>query len=193
MKPWRGPLEVSVHFGPAGVSFSPGAGKVLWPYGRAGVFELAGGADRTGLWRGSSRPACVRSTLPEQSVGWRSSGGDREQCMRLNARGTGFTRKKETKPGNGLCKTGNIALFGNVVYSGLLNDHFWHFGVPLVTRLVLGFAWGNGLTGPHFAADENEVAHKSRGGRLQPLRHNSQCPNRIGRAECAEAVMCYGS
>ncbi|XP_046710340.1 RNA binding protein fox-1 homolog 3 isoform X1 [Silurus meridionalis] len=41
----------------------------------------------------------------------------------------------ETKPGNGLCKTGNIALFGNVVYSGLLNDHFWHFGVPLVTRL----------------------------------------------------------
>ncbi|KAK3529625.1 hypothetical protein QTP70_032043, partial [Hemibagrus guttatus] len=43
----------------------------------------------------------------------------------------------ETKPGNGLCKTGNIALFGNVVYSGLLNDHFWHFGVPLVTRLLL--------------------------------------------------------
>ncbi|XP_027033225.1 RNA binding protein fox-1 homolog 3 isoform X5 [Tachysurus vachellii] len=41
----------------------------------------------------------------------------------------------ESKPGNGLCKTGNIALFGNVVYSGLLNDHFWHFGVPLVTRL----------------------------------------------------------
>ncbi|XP_057214062.1 RNA binding protein fox-1 homolog 3 isoform X4 [Triplophysa rosa] len=41
----------------------------------------------------------------------------------------------ETKPGNGLCKTGSIALFGNVVYSGLLNDHFWHFGVPLVTRL----------------------------------------------------------
>ncbi|ROI81908.1 hypothetical protein DPX16_22143 [Anabarilius grahami] len=42
---------------------------------------------------------------------------------------------EETKPGNGLCKTGSIALFGNVVYSGLLNDHFWHFGVPLVTRL----------------------------------------------------------
>nr|XP_055031572.1 RNA binding protein fox-1 homolog 3 isoform X2 [Misgurnus anguillicaudatus] len=41
----------------------------------------------------------------------------------------------EIKPGNGLCKTGSIALFGNVVYSGLLNDHFWHFGVPLVTRL----------------------------------------------------------
>ncbi|KAA0725038.1 hypothetical protein E1301_Tti010652 [Triplophysa tibetana] len=41
----------------------------------------------------------------------------------------------ETKPGNGPCKTGSIALFGNVVYSGLLNDHFWHFGVPLVTRL----------------------------------------------------------
>ncbi|KAL4648129.1 hypothetical protein GN956_G8341 [Arapaima gigas] len=38
----------------------------------------------------------------------------------------------ETKPGNGLCKSGTI-----VVYSGLLNDHFWHFGVPLVTRLVL--------------------------------------------------------
>uniref|UniRef100_A0A8C9TEQ9 RNA binding fox-1 homolog 3 n=2 Tax=Scleropages formosus TaxID=113540 RepID=A0A8C9TEQ9_SCLFO len=36
----------------------------------------------------------------------------------------------ETKPGNGLCKSGTI-----VVYSGLLNDHFWHFGVPLVTRL----------------------------------------------------------
>ncbi|XP_023678459.1 RNA binding protein fox-1 homolog 3 isoform X3 [Paramormyrops kingsleyae] len=41
----------------------------------------------------------------------------------------------ETKPGNGLCKSGTITLFGNVVYSGLLNDHFWHFGVPLVTRL----------------------------------------------------------
>ncbi|XP_066560739.1 RNA binding protein fox-1 homolog 3 isoform X2 [Amia ocellicauda] len=41
----------------------------------------------------------------------------------------------ETKPGNALCKSGTIALFGNVVYSGLLNDHFWHFGVPLVTRL----------------------------------------------------------
>uniref|UniRef100_A0A8B9HHK3 RNA binding protein fox-1 homolog n=1 Tax=Astyanax mexicanus TaxID=7994 RepID=A0A8B9HHK3_ASTMX len=41
----------------------------------------------------------------------------------------------KTKPGNGLCKSGSIALFGNVVYSGLLNDHFWHFGVPLVTRL----------------------------------------------------------
>uniref|UniRef100_A0A6Q2YFL6 RNA binding protein fox-1 homolog 3 n=1 Tax=Esox lucius TaxID=8010 RepID=A0A6Q2YFL6_ESOLU len=25
--------------------------------------------------------------------------------------------------------------FGNVVYSGLLNEHIWHFGVPLVTRL----------------------------------------------------------
>uniref|UniRef100_A0A8C9SBJ5 RNA binding protein fox-1 homolog 3 n=1 Tax=Scleropages formosus TaxID=113540 RepID=A0A8C9SBJ5_SCLFO len=36
----------------------------------------------------------------------------------------------QTKPGNGLCKSGTI-----VVYSGLLNDHFWHFGVPLVTRL----------------------------------------------------------
>ncbi|XP_064179167.1 RNA binding protein fox-1 homolog 3 isoform X2 [Anguilla rostrata] len=41
----------------------------------------------------------------------------------------------ESKPGNGLCKSGTIALFGNVVYSGLLNEHFWHFGVPLVTRL----------------------------------------------------------
>ncbi|XP_058477162.1 RNA binding protein fox-1 homolog 3 isoform X8 [Solea solea] len=41
----------------------------------------------------------------------------------------------ETKPGIGLCKPGTIALFGNVVYSGLLNEHFWHFGVPLVTRL----------------------------------------------------------
>nr|XP_057918389.1 RNA binding protein fox-1 homolog 3 isoform X3 [Doryrhamphus excisus] len=39
----------------------------------------------------------------------------------------------ETKPG--LCKPGTIALFGNVVYSGLLNEHFWHFGVPLITRL----------------------------------------------------------
>ncbi|XP_060884621.1 RNA binding protein fox-1 homolog 3-like isoform X6 [Labrus mixtus] len=41
----------------------------------------------------------------------------------------------ETKPGSGLCKPGTIALFGNVVYNGLLNEHFWHFGVPLVTRL----------------------------------------------------------
>uniref|UniRef100_A0A3Q1JRS0 RNA binding protein fox-1 homolog 3 n=1 Tax=Anabas testudineus TaxID=64144 RepID=A0A3Q1JRS0_ANATE len=32
-----------------------------------------------------------------------------------------------------LCKPGTIALFGNVVYSGLLNKHFWHpFGEPLV-------------------------------------------------------------
>ncbi|XP_071265110.1 RNA binding protein fox-1 homolog 3-like isoform X2 [Salvelinus alpinus] len=42
----------------------------------------------------------------------------------------------ETKPGSGLCKQhGTIALFGNVVYSGLLNEHIWHFGVPLVNRL----------------------------------------------------------
>ncbi|XP_014068353.1 RNA binding protein fox-1 homolog 3 isoform X5 [Salmo salar] len=42
----------------------------------------------------------------------------------------------ETKPGTGLCKQqGTIALFGNVVYSGLLNEHIWHFGVPVVTRL----------------------------------------------------------
>ncbi|XP_027145052.1 RNA binding protein fox-1 homolog 3 [Larimichthys crocea] len=41
----------------------------------------------------------------------------------------------ETKPGSDLCKPGTIALFGNVVYSGLLNEHFWHFGVPLITRL----------------------------------------------------------
>nr|XP_020470694.1 RNA binding protein fox-1 homolog 3-like isoform X4 [Monopterus albus] len=40
----------------------------------------------------------------------------------------------ETKP-SGLCKPGTIALFGNVVCSGLLNEHFWHFGAPLVTRL----------------------------------------------------------
>ncbi|XP_064806118.1 RNA binding protein fox-1 homolog 3-like isoform X2 [Oncorhynchus masou masou] len=42
----------------------------------------------------------------------------------------------ETTPGSGLCKQhGTIALFGNVVYSGLLNEHIWHFGVPLVNRL----------------------------------------------------------
>ncbi|XP_044034249.1 RNA binding protein fox-1 homolog 3 isoform X8 [Siniperca chuatsi] len=41
----------------------------------------------------------------------------------------------ETKTGSGLFKPGTIALFGNVVYSGLFNEHFWHFGVPLVTRL----------------------------------------------------------
>lgn len=55
----------------------------------------------------------------------------------------------ETKPGNGLCKTGNIALFGNVVYSGLLNDHFWHFGVPLVTRLVSNYLLCAFLVDPH--------------------------------------------
>lgn len=55
----------------------------------------------------------------------------------------------ETKPGNGLCKTGNIALFGNVVYSGLLNDHFWHFGVPLVTRLVSNYLLCALLVDPH--------------------------------------------
>ncbi|XP_076739563.1 RNA binding protein fox-1 homolog 3 isoform X5 [Maylandia zebra] len=37
--------------------------------------------------------------------------------------------------GNTLCKSGSIAVFGNVVYSGLLNDHLWHLGVPLFTRL----------------------------------------------------------
>ncbi|XP_074476580.1 RNA binding protein fox-1 homolog 3 isoform X7 [Sebastes fasciatus] len=41
----------------------------------------------------------------------------------------------ETKPGSGLCKPGTIALFGNVVSNGLLNEHFWHIGFPLVTRL----------------------------------------------------------
>ncbi|KAM7371483.1 hypothetical protein PAMP_008720 [Pampus punctatissimus] len=38
--------------------------------------------------------------------------------------------------GNTLCKSGSIAVFGNVVYSGLLNDHLWHLGVPLFTRLL---------------------------------------------------------
>lgn len=42
----------------------------------------------------------------------------------------------ETKPGSGLCKPGTIALFGNVVYSDLLNEHLWHFGLPVITRLV---------------------------------------------------------
>ncbi|KAM4535506.1 RNA binding protein fox-1 homolog 3-like isoform 3-T3 [Fundulus diaphanus] len=37
--------------------------------------------------------------------------------------------------GNTLCKSGSIAVFGNVVYSGLLNEHLWHLGVPLFTRL----------------------------------------------------------
>ncbi|XP_026033269.1 RNA binding protein fox-1 homolog 3 isoform X9 [Astatotilapia calliptera] len=41
----------------------------------------------------------------------------------------------ETKPGSGLCKPGTIALFGNVVYSDLLNEHLWHFGLPVITRL----------------------------------------------------------
>ncbi|KAF0033286.1 hypothetical protein F2P81_015576 [Scophthalmus maximus] len=50
-------------------------------------------------------------------------------------------RKKNTSDGkakgggNTLCKSGSIAVFGNVVYSGLLNDHLWHLGVPLFTRL----------------------------------------------------------
>ncbi|CAJ1075566.1 RNA binding protein fox-1 homolog 3-like isoform X4 [Xyrichtys novacula] len=39
--------------------------------------------------------------------------------------------------GNTLCKSGSIAVFGNVVYSGLLNDHLWHLGVPLFTRLLI--------------------------------------------------------
>lgn len=60
-----------------------------------------------------------------------------------------FCAFAETKPGNGLCKTGNIALFGNVVYSGLLNDHFWHFGVPLVTRLVSDSLLSAFITDPH--------------------------------------------
>ncbi|XP_061761663.1 RNA binding protein fox-1 homolog 3-like isoform X6 [Nerophis ophidion] len=37
--------------------------------------------------------------------------------------------------GNTLCKSGSVAVFENVVYSGLLNDHLWHLGVPLFTRL----------------------------------------------------------
>ncbi|XP_028841422.1 RNA binding protein fox-1 homolog 3-like isoform X5 [Denticeps clupeoides] len=37
--------------------------------------------------------------------------------------------------GNTLCKSGSIAVFGNVVYSGLLSDPLWHLGVPLFTRL----------------------------------------------------------
>lgn len=45
----------------------------------------------------------------------------------------------ETKPGSGLCKPGTIALFGNVVYSDLLNEHLWHFGLPVITRLVSFF------------------------------------------------------
>ncbi|CAL8262637.1 unnamed protein product [Arctogadus glacialis] len=57
-------------------------------------------------------------------------------------------RGRETKPGSGLCKPGTIALFGNVVYSGLLNEHFWHFGVPLVTRLD-GHSVGPSATAVH--------------------------------------------
>ncbi|XP_061912411.1 RNA binding protein fox-1 homolog 3 isoform X3 [Entelurus aequoreus] len=41
----------------------------------------------------------------------------------------------ETKPGSDLCKVGTIASFGNVVYSELLNQPFWHFGIPFITRL----------------------------------------------------------
>lgn len=51
----------------------------------------------------------------------------------------------ETKPGSGLCKPGTIALFGNVVYSELLNEHLWHFGLPLITRLVSQFFFSSSL------------------------------------------------
>ncbi|KAM8823979.1 RNA binding protein fox-1 homolog 3 isoform 2-T5 [Synchiropus picturatus] len=37
--------------------------------------------------------------------------------------------------GNTLCKSGSFAVLGNVVYSGLINDHLWHLGVPIFTRL----------------------------------------------------------
>lgn len=67
---------------------------MLWPYGRAGVFELAGGADRTGLWRGSSRPACVHSALPEQSVGWTSREGAGTRACGLKPGGQVSEREK---------------------------------------------------------------------------------------------------
>lgn len=52
--------------------------------------------------------------------------------------------------GNTLCKSGSIAVFGNVVYSGLLNDHLWHLGVPLFTRLVRAAAAAEPFSGVLF-------------------------------------------
>lgn len=49
--------------------------------------------------------------------------------------------------GNTLCKSGSIAVFGNVVYSGLLNEPLWHLGVPLFTRLVRAAAATAGANG----------------------------------------------
>ncbi|XP_048026864.1 RNA binding protein fox-1 homolog 3 isoform X3 [Megalobrama amblycephala] len=65
----------------------------------------------------------------------KASRNEKSYATALCLQHVSHARREKTKPGNGLCKTGSIALFGNVVYSGLLNDHFWHFGVPLVTRL----------------------------------------------------------
>lgn len=70
-------------------------------------------------------------TPPPASCGW--SACSRLLPVRLNNTRLCFLR---VPAGNTLCKSGSIAVFGNVVYSGLLNDHLWHLGVPLFTRLV---------------------------------------------------------
>lgn len=58
--------------------------------------------------------------------------------------------------GNTLCKSGSIAVFGNVVYSGLLNDHLWHLGVPLFTRLVRASGGPSVHTYLHFVGGKRE-------------------------------------
>ncbi|XP_056871288.1 RNA binding protein fox-1 homolog 3 isoform X7 [Takifugu flavidus] len=63
-------------------------------------------------------------------------GGDiSESSGRASGRRLHLYMETPSWAGNTLCKSGSIAVFGNVVYSGLLNDHLWHLGVPLFTRL----------------------------------------------------------
>ncbi|KAM7382223.1 hypothetical protein PAMA_012878 [Pampus argenteus] len=85
--------------------------------------------DVRNVWqkREMTNPPYPGQTSPDQA--WLQTGIWAWHCL-LSLNG------EKTKPGSGLCKPGTIALFGNVVYSGLLNEHFWHVGVPLVTRLV---------------------------------------------------------
>ncbi|XP_029692353.1 RNA binding protein fox-1 homolog 3 isoform X5 [Takifugu rubripes] len=76
-----------------------------------------------GLGSGSSAPAAAAAATSASQVA-------ELQADRLH-----LYMETPSWAGNTLCKSGSIAVFGNVVYSGLLNDHLWHLGVPLFTRL----------------------------------------------------------
>ncbi|XP_056871292.1 RNA binding protein fox-1 homolog 3 isoform X10 [Takifugu flavidus] len=101
-------------------------------------------------------------------------GGDiSESSGRASGRRLHLYMETPSWAGNTLCKSGSIAVFGNVVYSGLLNDHLWHLGVPLFTRLT------DDVTQTE-ASQQLQLQHSDSSEKQQPKRlHVSNIPFRF--------------